>query len=123
MNCINHTCDDCVARFTATEQFKGFQESLSIHGVPDVLIRETKQITVATTPTDSSSEDESAIEASFQRPSIKGPTSHPHMPEKLGELIASSYILLVCKLLRKLVKRKLIKEVVVNGLLLDKMLG
>ena len=47
------------------------------------------------------------------------------IPEKLGEVIGSSYILLVCKLIRKVLSGKPIidESTVVKGLLLDKILG
>ena len=70
---------------------------------------------------DSSSEDKSAIETCLQRPILK--SNDNDLPEKLGELIALSYILLVCKIFRRIHKQRPMKEVTVNGLLLDKILG
>jgi len=69
-------------------------------GVPDILIHKSKQITTIV------SHDEDSGDGREMRPPLKG--SFQKMPEKLGELIASLYIMLVCKIIRKLKKKRLV---------------
>ena len=82
----------------------------------------TATVARGTPTTDDSSSDES-LSLSLQRPPMK--SSVMDIPEKLGEVIGSSYILLVCKLIRKVLSGKPIidESTVVKGLLLDKILG
>jgi len=60
---------------------------------------------------------EFAVEQSFQRHPLKS-VPESNLPEKLGELIAASYFLLVCKFFRRLSK-----QITINGFLIDKMIG
>ena len=81
--------------------FSNFQTELSdhvyfphgfiFHVAPDIMIRKTKHLVTTTAGTlDSSSEDESAIEACFQRAILQSKSKL--LPEKLGELITLSYV-------------------------------
>jgi len=86
--------------FTGTNTFKEFRKNLSggynmnqyliFHGIPDVLVSKTKQITIATSfecETEELSEEECVMEACFQRNLLKSSPCHPNMPQKLEELI------------------------------------
>ena len=103
-------------KFTANDTFSVLQCELSnriecrkafiMHGLPDILLKKSKLISTAsvargTPTTDDSSSDESLspLELSLQRSPMK--SSVMNIPEKLGEVIGSSYILLACKLIRK----------------------
>ena len=70
----------------------------------------------------SSGEENSVIEQSFQRHSMKS-TKGSYLPEKLGELLAGLYFSLLCKMFRKINKQCRIQRYSVNGLLLDKIVG
>ena len=122
-------------RFTASSGFSDLQCELSkreacgdafiVHGTPDILLKKDTHISTSTVITDSSSnhEDESCpLELCLQRHPLK--TNVMYTPEKLGELIACSYILLVCKLIRRISNEKPVNEpAVVKGLLIDKIVG
>lgn len=70
-------------------------------------------------PTD----EEMAIENAHQRPPLKTDFGLTE-PEKVGELFAALYVLLVSKVLRTVKKRKeLKKHYNVKGLFIDKMCG
>jgi len=70
-----------------------------------------------------SSDKEFPIEVCLQRPPLKSMLLDT--PEKLEALMASLYVLLVCKLIRRILNGKIfIKQVVVvKGSLVDKILG
>ena len=124
-------------KFTVNDAFSTFQCELSnrvsckkvfiLHGLPDILLKKSKLISTATTAhcADDSSSDESfsPLEITLQRHPMKSRIMD--VPEKLGEVISSCYVLLVCKLLRKVLSGKPIidESSVVKGLLLDKSLG
>lgn len=127
VNCIKHTYPHPDKIQLTAHSGVDFSTELSdrvyiFYGAPHTLIRRTKHVatTIAGT-SDSSSEDESATEACLQRSILKSKGNL--LLEKLGEPIALSYILLACKIFRRIHKQRPMKEVTVNGLLLDKILG
>ena len=137
-NCLKHAYPNQDIEFTANKglDFNHLQTKLSdrvrlpegfiFHGAPDILIQKTKHITTSTSPStvmsDDSSVEEFPIEQSFQRHHLKS-AQGSKLPEKLGELIAASYFLLVCKILRRISKQRTMTEVTANGLLIDKIIG
>ena len=94
-------------------------------GAPDIIIK--KEIVIVNSAgsdstSDCDSSDEMAVDTN-QRPPLK--TGEGRLePEKLGELLAGLYILLVSKVLRRIVKEENIdKQYEVKGLLIDKVCG
>ena len=68
---------------------------------------------------DSSSDEESTLENSWQRISTLKGSDIDSPPAQLGEVVAGLYILLIAKILRK-IKQELHRKFQVKGLLLDK---
>ena len=103
------------------------KEYYLFRGAPDILIQPNCALLGASLSQDDldrdlSSEEDEAIENSFQQPPLKGYTDY-YPPEKLGELFAALHCLLVSKVLQKVSKGKNLGEIQVKGLLLDKVLG
>jgi len=127
-----HTFFDLSASFSGLRglDFKRFicetckcsvPDCFMFHGTPDILIRKSSHIINPSTDYFSSSDDECVVENCLQRPSIKNDDSK--LPEKLGELLAASHFLLVCKLIRRIIKGKDLRNVTIKGLLVDKIAG
>lgn len=114
------------------------------HGAPDILIGRKRMVSIGTVATaehqslrkdmaeevqaastpraDDQSEDE-LLENSYQRFTLKGETK-VDLPEKLGEVYAGLYILLVSKILKQLQKNKTIYcKYKIRGMLIDKVCG
>jgi len=110
--------------YTTTESFNALQCNLSknvtcqkaffLHGVPDVMLKKSKLISTAAYSiiVSESSDEKFPIEICLQRPPLK--STLLDTPEKFGELMASSYVLLVCKLIQRILNGKIfIKPIVV----------
>lgn len=136
-NCLKSAFPDHNIEFTANKgvEFVHMQTRLSnrvrlpegfiFHGAPDILIKKKPIISSTRSSaviSDDSSSDVFPTEQSFQRPPIKS-SPRGKLPEKLKELIAASYFLLVCKIIRRLSKKRTMTEVTVNGLFIDKIIG
>lgn len=133
-NCLKHTFPDQKIEFTAHIglDFAHLQttlcnrvhlpESFIFRRAPDILIEETKHITSDTCTANNSSDEELAVEQSFQRHPLKSDLES-NLPEKLGELIAASYFCWLCSIFRRLCNQRAMTEVTINGLLIDKMIG
>jgi len=97
-------------------------KSSLFHGAPDIIMNKTKIVLIAhewERPSDNSSSDEyGAIEQSFQRPPLKSKGTL-QVPEKVGELLAALYFLLLCRILRGIIRHKEIKDVSVQGFLIN----
>ena len=96
-----------------------------LRGAPDIIINSDKLIS---TPNPGIEEEESSgdettlIENSHQPTKLKSYLTD--LPEKVGEVYAGLYILLVSKLIRRISKKKSVDKVYkVNGLLVDRMTG
>ena len=96
-------------------------ECLIFQGAPDILICDTVTHLVDTSGDVDNSQDE-IIENCLQRSKLK--SRHGIWPEKLGEVCAGLYFLLVSKALRD-IKQDVIddKEYFTKGMLLDKIIG
>ena len=96
-----------------------------LRGAPDIIINSDKLLD---TPNpgikeDESSEDETTlIERSHQPTRLK--SSGTELPEKVGEVFAGLYILLMSKIIRRISRKKSVDKVFkVDGLLIDKLTG
>ena len=90
-------------------------------GAPDIIINQKGSVTIGGTLEDGSEEE--LIENSFQRPPLSG-ADYSCLPEKLGEVFAGLHILLICRILKRLAKKKPIdREHKVKGILIDKVCG
>ena len=80
---------------------------------PDIIIHKKNAIVNSASPgssdspgaSDCDSSNEMAVENTNQRPPLKTDFGRPE-PEKLGELLAGLYILLVSKVLKRIMKEK-----------------
>lgn len=112
-------------KFTAKlgQEFESLQSELTnsplphafiFQGAPDIIMNKTKTVLIAhegERPSDDSSSDEyGAIEQSFQKHPLKSKGTLP-FPEKVGELLAALYFLLLCRILRGIMRQKEIKDV------------
>ena len=68
-----------------------------------------------------SSGDAYVIQNCHERSRLK--TDDSQIIGKVGELLAASYFLLVCKILRKIKKKKELKKLKIKALLVDKIAG
>ena len=140
-NCIKGTYKAINTYFTARKglKFDSVQSVMSngvnlvgcyfFRGAPDIIINKTSSVVTShreeeELPADDSSDDENVTcEQSFQRNPLRAADRHK-LPEKFGELIASLHFLLICKILRKLSnQRNIHKQMTVQGLFIDKMIG
>ena len=62
------------------------------------------------------------IEQSFQRPPLKSKAPMTIL-EKVGELLAALRFILLCKIIRKVMKKKETHDVSVHGFLIDEVIG
>ena len=111
-------------RFVCETCKRSVPDCFMFHGAPDILISKSSHIINAEASIDYSSlssDDECVVENCLQRPGIKNDASN--LPEKLGELLAASHFLLVCKFIRRIIKGKDLRSVTINGLLVDKIAG
>ena len=104
------------------------QQCFIFRGFPDIILHNNSVVcgsaSASTSGDDSdagdTSGDNSVIENSWQRTPLRG-AHDAAPPEKMGELIAGLYILLVAKILRKVLKKKSTnRRFEVKGVLLDK---
>jgi hypothetical protein len=99
------------------------QQCFIFRGLPDIIIHR-KCVVIGTSASinvsDSSGDEESVVENSWQRTTLKG--SDIDSPSaKLGEVVAGLHILLIAKILRKIKKKKkFCRKFQVKGLLLDR---
>ena len=127
------------AKFTAQGPFcdylstlgiRSFENCFIFRGFPDILLRNRKTSAIVVSgsvdanpdPNTSldSSTDDSIVENSWQKHPLKG-AQVDDLPEKLGEMLAGLYIVLMSKILRRLMKNKDIKKnFITKGVLLDK---
>ena len=103
-----------------------FAEYFMLRGAPDIIINTDKLIDTLNPgieEEDEFSEEETAlIENSHQPTKLKSYCTE--LPEKVGEVYAGLYILLVSKIIRRISRKKSIDKVYkVDGLLIDKMTG
>ena len=94
-------------------------------GSPNIVIGKKIAATVGTTgyeEQESSSEDD-LVENTYQRNPMQGRCPGA-VPEKVGEVFAGLYILLVSNILRNLAKQNaVLREFTVQGILVDKVCG
>ena len=114
-------------------EFKNFSAELCkglvpdvfmFHGAPDILITKSRHVNNAESLCDYSSlsdNEDISIENCLQRPPIKHDDSG--LPEKIGEVLAASQFLLVCKVIRKLRKGKALTNLTIKSMLVNKIAG
>ena len=103
------------------------QRCFIFRGFPDIILHNNSVVyggggasTSTSADASDTSGDDSIIENSWHRPPLCG-DHDTAPPEKMGELIAALYILLVAKILRKVLKKKSTNRIFeVKGVLLDK---
>jgi hypothetical protein len=92
-------------------------------GSPDIVIGKNIAATLGTTGHEEQESEDDLVENTYQRNSLQGKCPGT-VPEKVGEVFAGLYILLVSKILRNLAKQKaVLSEFTVQGILVDKVCG
>ena len=106
-------------------------EHFLFRGCPDILIGKNSAATLGSTSHEEEEEEEeeesdtedALVENSYQRNPMRGRDPNS-LPEKVGEVFAGLYILLVGKIMRNLAKGKNVcRCFAVQGLLVDKVCG
>ena len=96
-------------------------EHFLFRGSPDILIGKNQAATLVTAGMEEN--DEGLVENTYQRNPMKGKDAHS-FPEKVGEVFAGLYILLVSAILKNMDTQQDVRgRFQVQGLLLDKVCG